>query len=61
MSRAGDVLARYNQILSLRRGSRVLDVDIELISMNHLKTIRGIHTIVFVMRGTTRPQVFFGR
>ena len=30
MSRAGDVLARYTQILSLRRGSRVLDVDIEL-------------------------------
>ena len=30
MSRAGEVLARYTQKLSLRRGSRVLDVDIEL-------------------------------
>ena len=30
MSRAGDRLARYTQVLSLRRGSRVLDLDIEL-------------------------------
>ncbi|MEC9096202.1 MAG: hypothetical protein VX776_06180, partial [Planctomycetota bacterium] len=30
MSRAGDVLARYTQVLSLYRGSRVLNVEVEL-------------------------------
>ena len=30
MSRAGDRLARYTQVLSLRRGSRVLDLDVAL-------------------------------